>query len=81
MRFIPFLVNLIFKTPEAFRRLFLENRIDLSRSHDDMLDELHRQAEGISDFTTLLRILRCFKRAEILRIAGRDLNGLAPWRR
>ncbi len=74
----PFLVNLIFKTPDAFRRLFLENTIDLSRTADDMLAELRRQAESVSDFTALLKTLRSFKRAEILRIAGRDLNGLAP---
>jgi glutamate-ammonia-ligase adenylyltransferase len=43
-----------------------------------MLDELRRQTEDASDFTALLKALRCFKRAEILRIAGRDLNGLAP---
>ena len=74
----PFLVNLIFKTPETFHWLFLENGIEISRSHDDILAELRRQAEGVTDFTTLLKVLRCFKRAEILRIAGRDLNGLAP---
>jgi len=74
----PFLVNLIFKTPEIFRRLYLENGIDLGRSAGDMLAELRRQTEGVADFTTLLKTLRCFKRAEILRIASRDLNGMAP---
>src|SRR6185369_11422074 len=73
-----FLVSLIFKTPDALRWLFLENGIDLCRSSGDMLAELRRQAEGVADFTTLLKTLRCFKRAEILRIASRDLNGLAP---
>ena len=74
----PFLVSLIFKTPEAFRSLFLENSIDLGRSYDDMLAGLCGQLDGQTDFTLLLKVLRCFKRAEILRIAGRDLNGLAP---
>jgi glutamate-ammonia-ligase adenylyltransferase len=74
----PFLVSLIFKTPEAFRSLFLENSIDLGRSYDDMLAELCGPLDGQTDFTLLLKVLRCFKRAEILRIAGRDLNGLAP---
>src|SRR5450631_2534139 len=74
----PFLVSLIFKTPDTFHRLFLENSIDFCRSTEDMLAELRRQAEGVSDFTTLLKVLRCFKRAEVLRIASRDLNGLAP---
>jgi glutamate-ammonia-ligase adenylyltransferase len=74
----PFLVNLIFKTPGTFRWLFLENAIELSRSADDTLNELRSRVEGQTDFTNLLRILRCYKRAEILRIASRDLNGLAP---
>jgi glutamate-ammonia-ligase adenylyltransferase len=74
----PFLVSLIFKTPDTLRWLFLENSIDICRSSDNMLAELRRQAEGLTDFTALLKILRCFKRAEILRIASRDLNGLAP---
>ena len=74
----PFLVNLIFKTPGSFRRLFLENGIELSRSADDMLLELRRTVDEQTDFSSLLRLLRCFKRDEILRIATRDLNGLAP---
>jgi len=74
----PFLVNLLFKTPDSFHWLFLENGIEISRSSDDMLVELRRQLDGQPDFTALLKTLRCFKRAEILRIASRDLNGLAP---
>lgn len=76
----PFLVNLIFKDPTLFRHLFLENRIDISRSDVDMLAALREEVKEIDnlDFTSLLRVLRCFKRAEVLRIAARDLNGLAP---
>src|SRR5512133_798092 len=73
-----FLGNLIFKTPCAFRWLFLENAIDQGRTAGDMLAELRRQVDGQTDFTELLKVLRCFKRSEILRIAARDLNGLAP---
>ena len=74
----PFLVNLIFKEPSLFRRLFLENEVDISRSAADMLAALRREIDDSVDFNSLLRILRCFKRAEVLRIAARDLNGLAP---
>lgn len=74
----PFLVNLIFKSPGTFRWLFLENAIELARTRDDMLTELRRQFDGQSDIAHLFKTLRCFKRAEILRIAARDLNGLAP---
>jgi len=73
----PFLVNLIFKTPATFRWLFLENAIDLARNEDEMLAALHSRVNETTNFTELLRELRCFKRAEILRIAARDLNGLA----
>jgi glutamate-ammonia-ligase adenylyltransferase len=74
----PFLVNLLYKDPGAFRTLFLENAIDLSRSHDEMLAILRSRVDESTDFTTLMRVLRLFKRSEILRIAARDLNGLAP---
>ena len=77
----PFLVNLIFKTPSAFRWLFLENGIDISRSTNEMLSTLQAQSDEQADFVALMKLLRCFKRSEILRIAARDLNGLAPLKR
>ncbi|KAA0891738.1 bifunctional [glutamate--ammonia ligase]-adenylyl-L-tyrosine phosphorylase/[glutamate--ammonia-ligase] adenylyltransferase [Oryzomonas rubra] len=73
----PFLVNLIYKTPATFRWLFLENAVDLARKDGEMLATLRSRVDEGTDFTELLRVLRCFKRAEILRIAARDLNGLA----
>jgi [glutamine synthetase] adenylyltransferase / [glutamine synthetase]-adenylyl-L-tyrosine phosphorylase len=73
----PFLVNLIYKAPAAFRWLFLENAVDLARREGEMLAALRSQVDDATDFTELLRVLRCFKRVEILRIAARDLNGLA----
>ena len=72
-----FLVNLIYKVPAAFRWLFLENAIDLARREGEMLTALRSHVDYTTDFTELLRVLRCFKRVEILRIAARDLNGLA----
>ncbi|HEY3308358.1 MAG TPA: bifunctional [glutamate--ammonia ligase]-adenylyl-L-tyrosine phosphorylase/[glutamate--ammonia-ligase] adenylyltransferase [Desulfuromonadaceae bacterium] len=73
----PFLVNLIFKDPRSFRWLFLDNAIDISRSFSDLLAGLRALVNDETDFSGLMRILREFKRAEILRIAGRDLSGLA----
>ena len=73
----PFLVNLMFKTPATFRWLFLENGIDLARSSDEMLAVLRTQVDEQADMTGVMKLLRCFKRAEVLRIACRDLNGLA----
>ncbi len=74
----PFLVNLIYKSPSLFRWLFLENGIDIARSADEMLAALRGEMNGQLEFNDLMKLLRCFKRAEILRIAARDLNGLAP---
>ncbi len=74
----PFLVNLMYKSPEIVRWLFLEEGITLARSSEDMQAEVQATVDETTDFTTLQRALRCFKRREIVRIAARDLNGLAP---
>src|SRR6185369_7217225 len=74
----PFLANLIFKAPAAFCWLFLENAIRMARSDEEMLTALSSQVDEATDFSGLMRVLREFKRFEILRIAARDLNGLAP---
>jgi len=74
----PFLTNLIFKEPGFFIRLFVENELEQSRSRSDMLHRLRRELPEQADMATLMKVLRRFKRFEILRIAARDLNGLAP---
>lgn len=74
----PFLVNLMYKSPDILRWLFLENGIDLSRSTEEMQDAVLATVDETTDFNSLQKALRCFKRREIVRIAARDLNGLAP---
>jgi len=74
----PFLTNLIFKEPRFFTRLFVENELEQSRSRSELLHGLRRELPEQADMATLMKVLRCFKRFEILRIAARDLNGLAP---
>jgi glutamate-ammonia-ligase adenylyltransferase len=74
----PFLVNLMYKSPDTLRWLFLENGINLSRSLEDMQSALQGTVDESTDFAALQKSLRVFKRREILRIAARDLNGLAP---
>jgi glutamate-ammonia-ligase adenylyltransferase len=74
----PFLVNLVYKTPDTPRWLFLEDGIDLSRSFAEMQSSVQATVDESTDFIQLQRALRRFKRREILRIAARDLNGLAP---
>jgi glutamate-ammonia-ligase adenylyltransferase len=74
----PFLVNLMYKAPDILRWLFLDNGIDLSRSAEEMQDAVQAAAADVADLTSLQKALRCFKRREIVRIAARDLIGLAP---
>jgi glutamate-ammonia-ligase adenylyltransferase len=74
----PFLVSLMYKSPDMLRWLFLENGIEISRSADDMQGALLATIDETTDFVALQKALRCFKRREIVRIAARDLNGLAP---
>ncbi|MSN26958.1 MAG: bifunctional [glutamate--ammonia ligase]-adenylyl-L-tyrosine phosphorylase/[glutamate--ammonia-ligase] adenylyltransferase [Geobacter sp.] len=73
----PFLVNLIYKTPETLRMLFLDNGIDTARNFASMLSAVESLVDNDTDYASLQKQLRLFKRAEILRIAARDLNGLA----
>ncbi|MDD2897894.1 MAG: bifunctional [glutamate--ammonia ligase]-adenylyl-L-tyrosine phosphorylase/[glutamate--ammonia-ligase] adenylyltransferase [Desulfuromonadaceae bacterium] len=74
----PFLVNLMYKSPDIVNWLFLEDGVALSRSGEDMLDAVQATVDESTDFAGLQKALRCFKRREIVRIAARDLCGLAP---
>jgi glutamate-ammonia-ligase adenylyltransferase len=73
----PFLTNIICREPAHFRGLFLDRRIELRRSEAEMLALLRAQACDKTGHQDLLPLLRRFKVAEVLRIAARDLNGLA----
>ncbi|HEX2768064.1 MAG TPA: bifunctional [glutamate--ammonia ligase]-adenylyl-L-tyrosine phosphorylase/[glutamate--ammonia-ligase] adenylyltransferase [Geobacteraceae bacterium] len=73
----PFLTNIICRDPTHFRGLFLDRRIELRRSEGEMLALLRAQVGDKTGYQDLLLHLRSFKVAEILRIAARDLNGLA----
>ena len=74
----PFLVNILSRDPSYFDYLFTRRGIDIRRSETEMLAQLHSQVTKETDFPALFPILRRFKFLEILRIAARDLNGLAP---
>ena len=73
----PFLVNLMYKSPCILSWLFLENGIGLARSAEEMLAAVQDTVDKSTDFAALQKALRCFKRREIVRIAARDLSGLA----
>ena len=74
----PFLTNIICKDPCYFNRLFLEREIRLKRSEPEMLAALRSRLPEEIGYPEVFPHLRRFKYAEMLRIASRDLNGLAP---
>ena len=74
----PFLTNILCRDPAYFHELFIRRRIDTRRKGDEALHALRKLTGDASDFPAILPILRRFKYAEILRIASRDLTGLAP---
>ncbi|HTP65231.1 MAG TPA: bifunctional [glutamate--ammonia ligase]-adenylyl-L-tyrosine phosphorylase/[glutamate--ammonia-ligase] adenylyltransferase, partial [Geobacteraceae bacterium] len=74
----PFLTNIICRDPAHFRILFTERGLGAARSEAEMLNALRARVGAGTGFQSLFPILRRFKTAEILRIAARDLNGLAP---
>jgi [glutamine synthetase] adenylyltransferase / [glutamine synthetase]-adenylyl-L-tyrosine phosphorylase len=74
----PFLTNIICKDPCYFRRLFLERDIMRRRSEAEMLATLRSSIPAEPGYHEVFPLLRRFKYAEMLRIAARDLNGLAP---
>jgi glutamate-ammonia-ligase adenylyltransferase len=73
-----FLTNIICRDPEAFIEIFGENRIETSLSEAGMLAALRQQLPADLSYTDLFLLLRRFKYRQMLRIAARDLNGLAP---
>ena len=74
----PFLTNLVFWEPSFFTRLFINHELEQSRTRQELLERLLESIPASIDLPGLMKKLRIFKRFEILRIAARDLNGLAP---
>ncbi len=73
----PFLTNIICRDPASFEMLFGRSEIDLVRSEAEMLDLLRAELPPDIDFHGLFHFLRRSKYREMLRIATRDLSGLA----
>uniref|UniRef100_A0A831XMJ6 Bifunctional [glutamate--ammonia ligase]-adenylyl-L-tyrosine phosphorylase/[glutamate--ammonia-ligase] adenylyltransferase n=1 Tax=Geobacter metallireducens TaxID=28232 RepID=A0A831XMJ6_GEOME len=74
----PFLVNILSRDPSYFHQLFVRKGIETRRSEAEMLAELRAQVPKDTDYAALFPLLRRFKFMEILRIAARDLTGIAP---
>ncbi|MBJ6752372.1 bifunctional [glutamate--ammonia ligase]-adenylyl-L-tyrosine phosphorylase/[glutamate--ammonia-ligase] adenylyltransferase [Geomonas anaerohicana] len=73
----PFLTNILCRDPSYLQRLFVEREIMQHRSEDEMLQALRERIPEGTSYADLFSHLRRFKYAEMLRIAARDLNGLA----
>ncbi len=73
----PFLTNIICRDPGSFSEIFADGAVDLCRSEDGMLALLRSRVPAGVDYPSLFPLLRRFKYREMLRIAARDLSGLA----
>jgi glutamate-ammonia-ligase adenylyltransferase len=73
----PFLTNIICRDPASFEMLFNRSEIDLVRTEAEMILALRAGLPPDIDFHGLFPFLRRFKYREMLRIATRDLSGLA----
>jgi [glutamine synthetase] adenylyltransferase / [glutamine synthetase]-adenylyl-L-tyrosine phosphorylase len=73
----PFLTTLFCRNPGSFHELFLVGRINVTGCYHESLARLRALAEDVRDYQELFPLLRRFKYAEVARIAGRDLNGMA----
>ncbi len=72
-----FLATTLFRHNTLLDSLFLEEGYLQAKDHSAMLIELQQRIPLVSSFEDLQQGLRHFKQQEILRIATRDLTGLA----
>ncbi len=72
-----FLATILFRHNALLDSLFLQGGYRQAKDEPAMLAELQQRIPGGASFEELQRGLRQFKQQEILRIATRDLTGLA----
>jgi glutamate-ammonia-ligase adenylyltransferase len=73
----PFLTSILATRPELLGRTFRTETLATARTEKEMARELDQRLGDDVPFEQLQRELRRFKKQEILRIATRDLAGLA----
>ena len=74
----PFLTNIICRDAGYFRSLFTNRAIEIRRTEVESLAALREFTGPEPGYQEIFSLLRRFKYYEILRIAARDLNNLAP---
>jgi len=72
-----FLTNILCRKPRYFENIFVGGATDIPREYPEMIRLLRERIAADANFATLQSGLRSFKREEMLRIATRDLCGLA----
>jgi [glutamine synthetase] adenylyltransferase / [glutamine synthetase]-adenylyl-L-tyrosine phosphorylase len=75
--FSPYLTYSLRRQPDLAESLLGRGGYLIKKPHGQMAQELYEQMEGIADFSVFCSRLRQFKQAAILRIAARDLGGIA----
>jgi glutamate-ammonia-ligase adenylyltransferase len=75
-----FLTNILCRHPDLLTGLFKAGAFDQPREEATLLNDLRRAIPDQVSFEDLQRRLRLFKQQEILRIAARDLCGMADLR-
>jgi [glutamine synthetase] adenylyltransferase / [glutamine synthetase]-adenylyl-L-tyrosine phosphorylase len=73
-----FLSDILHRHPEFGGWLLETADLTKARSREEMLEDLPPPEEGISGFEAGCRVLRRFRKREILRIGARDLVAHAP---
>jgi [glutamine synthetase] adenylyltransferase / [glutamine synthetase]-adenylyl-L-tyrosine phosphorylase len=75
--FSPYLTHIMRRDPLLVERLFDQQGYLKKKSPAQMAEGLGKKIAGAEDFEAFCLLLRRYKQEEILRIAARDLGGLA----
>jgi glutamate-ammonia-ligase adenylyltransferase len=75
--FSPYLTQLMRRHPAVVTALFDHEGILVRKSPAQFTQDLQNKMEAVKDYPTFCSRLRHFKQEEILRIAARDLGGVA----
>ena len=75
--FSPYLTQVMRRHPALVQDLFDQDGYREKRSPAQLAQKLKERLAGVRDFQVFCLLLRHFKQEEILRIAIRDLGGLA----
>ncbi len=73
----PFLTSIFFRCANCLHDVFVIGGIDTAKTFHETVALLRALVGETSEYKELFSIFRRFKYAEVLRIAARDLNGLA----